>query len=77
MKERKEEEYFPTFLSIGLKDDWFSNIAYFLTYGQCLGHLTGKEKRNLKLKVTKYVIMDDVLYKKGLNGMFLKCIDTD
>lgn len=36
-----------------------------------------KEKRNLRLKATKYVIVDNVLHKKGLDGMFLRCIDKD
>lgn len=34
-----------------------------------------KEKRNLRLKAAKYVIFNDVLYKRGLDGTFLRCVD--
>lgn len=29
----------------------------------------------MRLKATKYVIFDDLLYKKGLDGTFLHCVD--
>lgn len=54
-----------------------SLTLHFLTYGECPEHLTGKEKRNLRLKATKYTIIDDILYKKVLDGAFLKCVDRD
>ena len=56
-KEKEEiEEEMPLVLFIGNVDEWFSNIAYFLTYGECPDHLSPKEKRTLKLKSMKYVI---------------------
>lgn len=36
-------------------DEWYSNIAYFLTYGECPQHLSFKEKRSIKLKVANFV----------------------
>ena len=77
MTEKKEEETYPNCLVVGLKDEWFSDIAYFLTYGECLDHLKGMDRRILQLRVAKFVIVNDVLYKRGLDGMFLRCIDTD
>lgn len=50
-------------------------MAYYLTYGSCPGHLSTKDQRNLKLKAAKYVIWQDVLYKKGLDGTYLRCVD--
>ena len=76
MTEGKKETY-PNCLFVGLKDEWLSDIAYFLTYGRCLEHLRGKEWRILQLRVAKFIIIDDVLYKKGLDGMFLRCVDVD
>lgn len=75
--ESKEEviEELPLVLFVALQDPWFSNVAYYLTYGDCLEHLYAKEKRNLRLKAAKYVIFNDVLYKRGLDGTFLRCID--
>lgn len=62
-------------LFVSLNDSWLSNIAHYLTYGECLDHLSPKEKRNLKLKATKYAIWNDVLYKRGLNDTFMWCVD--
>lgn len=62
---------------MSLKDNWFSDITYYLTYGECPEYLTSKARRSLKLKYTKYVIVDDVLYKRGLDDMFLRCVDKD
>lgn len=69
------EKELPLTLFIGLQDTWFSNVAYYLTYDSCPSHLSAKEQRNLKLKAAKYVIWQDVLYKKGLDGTYLRCVD--
>lgn len=53
------------------------DVAHYPTYGECLDYLTPREKRNLRLKARKYVIFDDVLYKKGPYGTFLRCVDKE
>ena len=64
-------------LIVSLQDPWFSNIAYYLTYGECPDGLTVKQKRDLKNKALKYVIFDDVFYKKSIDGTFLRCVDKE
>lgn len=56
--ESKDEvqEELPLVLFVGLQDSWFADVAFYLTYGECPEHLSPKEKRNLRLKATKYVI---------------------
>ena len=65
-------------LMVSLQDPWFSNIAYYLTYGECPDGLTAKQKRDLKNKALKYVILDDVLVgilvKYVLSLMSHKCL---
>ena len=39
--------------------------------------MKGKDRRSLQLKAAKFVIVDDVLYKRGLDGMFLRCVDVN
>lgn len=73
--ESKNEEL-PLVLFVGLQDSWFANIAYYLTYGDFLAHLSSREKKKKRLKAAKYVIFDDVRYKKGLDGTFLRCVDN-
>ncbi|XP_059077950.1 uncharacterized protein LOC131876542 [Cryptomeria japonica] len=70
-------EELPLVLFVGLQDSWFADVAYYLTYGDCLAHLSPREKWNLRLKAAKYVNFDDVLYKKGLDGTFLRCMFKD
>ncbi len=77
IEESEKEETYSTCLLVGLNDEWFSDIAYFLTYWRCLDHLKGKERRSIQIKVAKFVIVDDILYKKGLDGMFLRCVDAN
>ena len=62
-------------LAIGLYDSWFKNISYFLTYGECPKGLNAKQRRDLKLKAAKYVIWDGKLFKRGMDGTFLRCVD--
>ena len=75
--QQDEEEDTPKFLIVSLQDPQFSNIAYFLTYGECPNGLTAKKSRDLKTKAFKYVIHDDVLYKRAIDGTFLRCVDKD
>ena len=49
-------------LAIGLYDSWFENISYLLTYGVCPEGLTARQRRDLKLKSSKYVIWDGKLF---------------
>ena len=60
---------------VGLHDTRFEDIAYFLTYEECPGGLTARQRRDLKLKVAKYVIWDGKLFKKAIDGTFLRCVD--
>lgn len=69
--ESKEDSRLPLTLFIDHQDSWFTNVAYYLTYRDCLDHLSPREKRNLRLKAAKYVISNSILYKKGLDGTFL------
>ena len=62
-------------LTVGMQDSWFENIAYLLTYRECPDGLTTRQRRDLKLKVAKYVIWDNKLFKKAIDGAFLRCMD--
>lgn len=53
---------------VSLQDPQFSNIAYFLSYGECPKGLSTKHIRDLKPKDLKYLIHDDVLYNKAIDS---------
>ncbi|XP_059064237.1 uncharacterized protein LOC131856454 [Cryptomeria japonica] len=73
--ESKEDDSLPLTLFVDHQDSSFTNVAYYLTYGDCPNHISPREKRNLRLKAAKYVISHNILYKKGLDGTFLRCVD--
>ena len=62
-------------LAVGLYDSWFENISYLLTYGECREGLNAKKIRDLKLKAAKYVIWDGKIFKRAIDGTFLRCVD--
>lgn len=60
---------------VSLQDPWCLDIAYFLTYGECPNGFTYKKRRDHRIKSRKYVIYDDQLYKREIDGTFLRCVD--
>ena len=48
-----------------------------MTYGECLVNLNYREKNNPRLKVVNYVISQGVLYKRVVDGTFLRCINNE
>ena len=75
VEESKESEGKQLVLAVGLHDMWFEDIAYFLAYGECLEGLTTRQRRDLRLMATKYVILDGKLLKKSIDGTFLRRVD--
>lgn len=69
-------EDLPKVLFVNTTDEWYSDLAFLLTYGECPAHLPCKEKWTLNLKAVNFVLWDNGLYKKSLDGKFLYCIDN-
>ena len=55
---------------------WFADIVHFLLYLQCPEHLDKKAVRSLKLKATKYCLIEQKLFWKDPGGIFLRCLDN-
>ena len=54
---------------------WYADIVHFLLYLQCLEHLDKKAARSLKLKTTKYCLIEQQLFWKDPGGILLRCLD--
>ena len=54
---------------------WYADIVYFILYLQCPDHLDKKDARYLKLKTTKYYLVEQQLVWKDLGGILLRCLD--
>ena len=54
---------------------WYVDIVYFLLFLQCLEHFDRKVARSLKLKATKYFLVEEQLFWKDPGGILLRCLD--
>ena len=53
----------------------YSDIIYFLQNLTCPNHLVNQKRRALKLKASKYCIIQDGLGWRNLDGLVLRCVD--
>ena len=54
---------------------WYADIVHFLLYLRCPKHLDKKAARSLKLKTTKYCLIEQQLFWKDPRGILLRCLD--
>ena len=54
---------------------WYAYIVNFILYLQCPEHLDKKAARSLKLKTTKYCLIEQQLFWKYPGGILLRCLD--
>ena len=65
----------PKVQQIGSDENWMTPIVGYLKEGKLP---QGRdEARKLRIKSTKYVLMDEVLYKKGFSQPYLRCLAPD
>ena len=55
--------------------EWYADIVHFLLFLQCPEHMDRKAARSLKLKATKYCLMEEQLFWKDPGGILLRCLD--
>ena len=55
--------------------EWYADIVHFLLFLQCPEHMDRKAARSLKLKATKYCLMEEQLFWKDPGGILLICLD--
>ena len=54
---------------------WYADIVHLLLYLQCPKHLDKKAAQSLKLKATKYCLVDQQLCWKDPGGILLRCLE--
>ena len=82
MDEFDEVQYVPSIdlpkvQQIGNEENWMTPIVSYLKDGRLLDGrlLEGKdEARKLRIRAARYVLMDEVLYKRGFSQPYLKCL---
>ena len=57
--------------------DWYSNIIYYLLNMTCPNHVVRQTRRALRLKASKYCIIQDGLGWRNLDGLVFRCVDEE
>ena len=60
---------------IGGKESWMTLIIAYLRDGRLLKERD--EARKLRIRSAKYVLIDEVLYKRGFSQPYLRCLASD
>lgn len=53
---------------------WYIDVVYYLKHMKCPNNMTDIQKRTLKLKSLKYVIVNGDFYWKNRDGILLLCL---
>ena len=65
----------PEVQQIGGEENWMALIVSYLKEGKLL---EGRDKAwKLRIKSAKYILMDEVLYKRGFSQPYLRCLAPD
>ena len=65
----------PEVQQIGSEENWTTPIVGYLKEGKLP---QGRdEARKLRIKSAKYILMDDMLYKRGFSQPYLRCLASD
>jgi hypothetical protein len=55
--------------------EWYKDIVFYLKSGQFPISMTPKERRDLKMKSSQYVLIAEILFRRNYDGMLLRCVD--
>jgi hypothetical protein len=55
--------------------EWYRDILFYLRSRQFPFTMKPKERRTLKMKSNKYVLIVDRLFRRNYDGILLRCVD--
>jgi hypothetical protein len=64
-----------TILDGSKQHEWYANIIYYLKNLTCLDHLVDYKRRALRLKASKYCIVQGDLGWRNSEGLVLRCVE--
>jgi len=73
-EEQEEDDPFLQVSDMFISSPWYSDIVYVLQHSNPPPKVPKGKGRSLKLKVSKYCILDGVLYWKDPGGVLLNCL---
>ena len=55
--------------------EWYDDIKFYLTHGYAPPNLEFKKCMKSRLKETPYQFIDNVLFHRNYDGVFLRCLE--
>jgi hypothetical protein len=56
---------------------WYKNLGYYLQNQRGLDSLDTHQRRRLRLESTRYIIIDDFLFRRSTDGVLLHCVNDE
>jgi hypothetical protein len=57
--------------------EWYGDIIFYLRFRKFPVTMNPKERRTLKMKVNQYVLIADIIFRRNLDGILLRCVDEN
>lgn len=55
-------------------DSWYNDINKYLQHGTSPSNLNSRQKRALRLRSSQYQLINDILFRKNYDSVFLRCL---
>ena len=56
---------------------WYDNIRFYLLHGTSPRNLDPKKTRELRLRSTYFQLINDILFRKNFDCVFLRCLEKE
>jgi hypothetical protein len=60
-----------------VSNSWYDNIRFYLLHGTAPRNLDPKNRRALRLRSTSFQLINDILFRKNFDGVFLRCLEKE
>jgi len=57
--------------------EWFRDITFYLRSRQFHVTMSSKERRTLNMKLNKYVLIANILFRRNFDSILLTCVDEN
>jgi hypothetical protein len=58
-------------------NSWYDNIRFYLLHETSLRNLDPKNRRSLRLKCASFQLINDILFRKKFDSVFLCCLEKE
>jgi hypothetical protein len=58
-------------------NSWYENIRFYLLHGSAPHNIDPKNRRALRLKSASFQLINDILFRKNFDGVFLRCLEKE